>query len=249
MRRSRAGLTLLEVMIAVGLLSFLSLGILLALRIGLNALEKANRKLMADRRIAGAQRILQDQLAGFMPVVGQFSPSPDAPTGQKFPFFEGRAQSMRFVSSYSLGEAARGLPEILEFQVIPADAGGVRLVVNENVYTGPRSAGRFSLGPGADPELGVGTMRYLPITIGPGSFVIADRLAYCRFAYYGVQFGSPFEQWKPGWAPPDRWPMGIRIEMASLDTNPGNLKPLTISVPVHVDRFPIYDYMEEEENQ
>jgi hypothetical protein len=41
--------------------------------------------------------------------------------------------------------------------------------------------------------------------------------------------------------------MGIRIEMASLDMNPGNLKPLTITVPVHVDRFAIYDYMDEEE--
>ena len=246
MRRPRAGLTLLEVMIAVALLSFLSLGILLALRIGLNALDKTNRKLMADRRIAGAQRILQEQLAGFIPVVAQFVPSPDV-VGPKFPFFEGRAQSMRFVSSYSLGEAGRGLPEILEFQVIPGEAGGVRLVVNENIYTGPRSAGRFSLGPGADPELGVATMRYLPISVGPGSFVLADRLAYCRFAYYGVQIGSPFEQWRPGWAPPDRYPMGIRIEMTSLDMNSGNLKPLTITVPVQVDRFPIYDYMDEED--
>ena len=245
MKRPRAGVTLIEVTVAIALLSFLSLGILFALRIGLNALDKANHKLMADRRIAGAQRILESQLAGFMPVVAQFALLPDAP-GQKFPFFEGRAQSMRFVSSYSLGEASRGLPQVLEFLVIPGDAGGVRLVVNENVYTGPRSAGRFSLGPGADPELGVATIRYLPISVGPGSFVLADRLAYCRFAYYGIQIGSPFEQWKPAWVPPDRWPMAIRIEMASLDTNPGTLKPLTITAPVHVDRFPIYDYMEEE---
>jgi len=247
MKRTRAGVTLIEVMVAVSLLSFLSLGIMFALRIGLNALDKANRKLMDDRRIAGAQRILEAQLAGFMPVIGQFTLSPDAP-GQKFPFFEGRAQSMRFVSSYSLGEAARGLPQILEFQVIPGEEGrGVRLVVNENIYAGPRSAGRFSLGPGADPELGVPTMRYLPISVGPGSFVLADRLAYCRFAYYGTQVGSPLEQWSSAWIPPDKWPMAIRIEMASLDTNPGTLKPLTISAPVHVDRFPIYDYTDEAE--
>jgi len=247
MKRPRAGVTLIEVTVAIALLSFLSLGIMFALRIGLNALDKANRKLMADRRIAGAQRILESQLAGFMPVVAQFALLPDAP-GQKFSFFEGRAQSMRFVSSYSLGEAARGLPQVVEFQVIPGEGDrGVRLVVNENVYTGPRSAGRFSMGPGVDPELGVATMRYLPISIGPGSFVLADRLAYCRFAYYGIQIGSPLEQWKSGWAPPDRYPTAIRIEMASLDTNPGNLKPLTVTAPVHVDRFAIHDYLEEEE--
>lgn len=248
MKRPRAGVTLIEVLIAVGLLSFISVGILVALRIGLNALEKANRKVIDDRRVAGAQRILQDQLAGFMPVVAQVVIAPDA-LGPKFPFFEGRPQSMRFVSNYSLQEAARGLPQVLEFQVIPGANSGVRLVVNENVYTGPRSAGRFAVGPGIDAELGVATMRYLPISVGPTSFVIADRLAYCRFAYYGIQAGSPFEQWKPAWVPTDHWPMGIRIEMASLDTNPGSLKPLTISVPIHVDRFPIYDYLAEEEQQ
>lgn len=247
MKRSRAGVTLIEVLIAISLVSFISLGILFALRIGLSALEKANRKLTDDRRIAGAQRILQDQLAGFMPVIALFAPSPDAP-GQKIPFFEGRPRSMRFVSSYSLGEAARGLPQVLEFQVIPGDQGvGVRLVVNENIYTGPRSAGRFSLGPGTDPQLGVLTQLFLPIAVGPQSFVLADRLAYCRFSFLGLLPGTLIEQWQPAWIPMDKWPMGIRIEMASLDTNPGDLKPLTVTAPVHADRFPIYDYLEEEQ--
>ena len=246
MKRSRAGVTLIEVLIAVSLLSFLSLGILFALRIGLNTLEKTNRKLMDDRRIAGAQRILQAQLAGFMPVIAQFGGAPNGP-GQRIPFFEGREQSMRFVSSYSLGEAARGLPQILEFQVIPGEHLGVRLVVNEHIYTGPRSAGRFSLGPGADPQVGVLTQRFVPIEVGPQSFVIADRLAYCRFAYLGVQPGGPpIEAWKPYWAPLDKWPLGIRIEMSSLDNNPGDLKPLTVTAAVHVDRFPIYDYVDEQ---
>ena len=87
-------------------------------------------------------RILAQQLAGFIPVIAEFLPSPDSPAGVKIPFFQGRMQSMRFVSSYSLGEASRGLPQILEFQVIPGEQGnGFRLVVNENVYTGPRSPG------------------------------------------------------------------------------------------------------------
>ena len=52
--------------------------------------------------------------------------------------FQGDPQTMRFVSSYSLTEAARGLPRLLEYQVIPGEDGNsVRLVVNEIVYTGP----------------------------------------------------------------------------------------------------------------
>jgi prepilin-type N-terminal cleavage/methylation domain-containing protein len=246
-KRCRAGVTLIEVLIAVALLSVLSLGILFALRIGLNALEKANHRLMDNRRITGAQRILEQQIAGFMPVIAIVALAPDAP-GMKIPFFEGRAQAMRFVSSYSLGEASRGLPQVLEFQVIPGEEGrGFRLVVNENPYTGPRSAGVFSLGPGPDPELGVVTQRFVPIAVGPRSFVLADRLAFCRFSYLGMVPGMPVEQWQRGWIPVNQWPLGIRIEMASLDKDSTSLKPLTVTAPVHVDRFPIFDYAEEEE--
>jgi hypothetical protein len=156
---------------------------------------------------------------------------------------------MRFVSGYSLGEAARGLPQILEFQVIPGDEGrGVRLVVNEIIYTGPRSAGSFCLGPGPDPELGVATQRFLPISIGPHSFVLADRLAYCRFSYLERPPGMLLEQWRPNWIIPDKWPMGIRIEMASLDTDPGSLKPVTVTSAVRVDRYPIFDYADDVDN-
>lgn len=241
MSRARAGVTLIEVLIAISLLSVLSIGILLALRVGINALDKANRKLMDNRRIAGTQRILEQELAGFIPVIALFAPAPEA-AGVKIPFFEGRARSMRFVSGYSLGQAARGLPQILEFQVIEGDQGrGVRLVVNETVYTGPRSAGRFCLGPGPDPELGAVTQRFLPITAGPRSFVLADHLAFCRFWYLAPAPGPALDAWSPNWILP-RWPLGIRIEMASLDDNPGRLRPVTITAPVHVDRYPIFDY-------
>lgn len=248
MKRSRSGVTLIEVLIAVSLLSLLSLGILLALRVGMSALDKANRKLMDNRRVAGAERILQQELAGFIPVVAVFAPAPDAP-GMKIPFFEGRGQSMRFVSGYSLGDAARGLPQILEFQVIPGqEASGVRLVVNETIYTGPRSAGVFCLGPGPDPELGVATQRFLPISIGPRSFVLADRLAYCRFSYLEHVPGPPLEQWRSNWILADKWPLGIRIEMASMQADPGSLKPVTVTAAVHVDRYPIFDYADDVNN-
>jgi len=150
---------------------------------------------------------------------------------------------MRFVSSYSLQEAARGLPQILEFQVIPGEHGrGVRLVVNENLYSGPRAAGAFCLGPGRDSELGVETQRFIPIVVGPRSFVLADHLASCNFSYLGPLPEKDPEQWFPAWTPPDRWPLGIRIQMAPLDSSTGRLKPLTVTAPVHVNRDPNFEY-------
>lgn len=242
MKRSRNGLTLIEVLIAVSLVSLLSVGMLMALRVGMSAMDKANRRLMDNRRAVGARRIIEEQLAGFMPVIAVFSPSQEG-AGMKIPFFEGRQQSMRFVSSYSLQEAARGMPQILEFQVIPGEQGrGVRLVVNENLYSGPRAAGAFCLGPGQDPELGVHTQRFIPIVVGPRSFVLADHLASCHFSYLGSMQEKDLEQWSPAWIPIDRWPLGIRIEMTPLDTDAGRLKPMTLTAPLHVNRDPNYEY-------
>lgn len=56
------GVTLLEVLIAVTLLSLLSVAMVLAMRIGLNSYERAGTRLMDNRRVAGAQRILQDEI-------------------------------------------------------------------------------------------------------------------------------------------------------------------------------------------
>ena len=55
-RRPTAGVTLMELLIAVLLLSMLSVGLLFALRIGLNAYSKTQTRLMDNRRVAGAQR-------------------------------------------------------------------------------------------------------------------------------------------------------------------------------------------------
>jgi len=239
----RSGVTLIEVMIAISLLSLLSLGVLMSLRVGMGALDRTNRRLINNRRVAGAQRILEQQLAGFIPVVALAAPNGGL---IKVPFFEGREKTMRFVSSYSLAEASRGIPQVLEFQVIPGEEGrGVRLVVNENAYTGPRSAGVFCLGPGPDAELGVSIQRFLPISVGPNSFVLADRLAYCRFSFLGISRDKNVEQWLLTWIYP-KWPAGIRVDMASLDTDPVSLKPVTVTVPVRVNRDPELDYADEE---
>jgi prepilin-type N-terminal cleavage/methylation domain-containing protein len=240
-RGSRAGLTLIEVLIAVSLLSLLTLGIMFALRIGLSALHKANTKLMDNRKVAGTQQIIERQLAGFIPVMAICEVVPGQP-GPRMPFIQGEPQSMRLVSSYSLQFAGRGLPQILEFRVIAGEEGkGVRLVVNEVIYTGPRGAGTLCMGLRPDPELGVTIPRFRPIEIGPGSFVLADRLAYCRFSYLAPAPPPMLDMWRPMWILP-RWPFAIRIEMAPLEAEPSRLNPVTITVPLQVNRDPIIVY-------
>jgi type II secretory pathway pseudopilin PulG len=237
-KRSTAGITLLEVVIAVSLLSLLMAGVMTSLRLGIGALGRTNNRLMANRRVAGAQQALEQQLEGFMPVIAQYSADPDAPPSAKMPFFQGEPQAMRFVSSYSLQEAARGYPRILEFQVIPGEGGkGVRLVVNEQLYSGPVSAGFFVMGPGPQ------GFRFRPIEIGPKSFVLADRLGYCHFSYQEKLPGPDEFRWVELWNAP-RWPAAIRVEMAPVDEETARLHPLTVTAKIHVNRFPVFEYVD-----
>lgn len=235
--RNQRGVTLIEVLIAVSLLSLLSVGMLMAMRVGLNALGKTNERLIDNRRVMGVERILEQQIAGFMPVMAMCLPGPGAPR-VRLPFFQGEARAMRFVSMYSLGGAWRGVPQILEYLVIPRDDNrGVRLVVNEIPYTGALGAGLLCLG--VAPEIFPPEVRYQPIEAGPHSFVLADRLAACRFLYLEPPpFGAPpdaIPQWRARWLRP-AFPLGVRVEMEPLDPDPARLRPVTVTAPIRSQR-------------
>jgi hypothetical protein len=152
---------------------------------------------------------------------------------------------MRFVSAYSLEEASRGAPRILEFQVISGEEGrGVRLIVNEFLYTGPRSAGAACTGMEPVPELGVVMPRFLPVNIGPRSFVLADKLAYCRFSYREPVREPLPDRWVPEWPLPV-WPSAIRVEMEQLSPDPSRAPLVGVTVPVRVNRQPQARYADE----
>jgi general secretion pathway protein J len=226
----------MEVLIAVSLLSLLSMGMVIALRVGLSATAKANARLIDDRRVAGSQRILEQEIAGYMPVKAMCGGGGGQAPGAVIQFFQGEERSMRFVSTYSLQQAWRGLPQILEFQVINREDGkGVRLIVNEHLYTGPRSAGAFCIGPA----------RFLPIEPGGGSFVLADSLAFCRFSYLAPPAPqAPVAQWVPAWMFP-KWPLAVRVEMAPFLDEPARLRPVTVTQRIRINRSPEIDYVDQ----
>lgn len=228
----RAGVTLLEILIAVSLLSLLSVGVLIAMRIGFNTMAKVDSRLIGDRRVSYARRIVESEIAGYTYTVARWQPRPDS--FQLLPFQQWEPQTMRFVTSYSLQDAWRGSPRIAAFQVIPgADGKGVRLIVNESPYTGPVQAGQMV--ESIEPD---GTIRFAPVVPGPQSFVLADKLAYCRFDYLEPLFKPPFELWRPDWVQKQLLPLGIRIEMAPLDATPADLHVSTVTVALHVNLTP-----------
>ena len=140
---------------------------------------------------------------------------------------------MRLVSTFSLDGAWRGVPQILEIFVIPgADGTGVRLVVNETPYGGPMSAGRFCLG----------INKYVAASPGPRSFVLADKLAFCRFSYLDqVPDGTKPAFWAPLFIGAN-WPKAVRVEMAPLLPDPGRLQPISLTAPIRIHRSPEVPY-------
>jgi len=235
------GVTLVELLVAVSLLSLLSLGMLMALRIALNAMNKADAAIIANRRNVAVQRILRREVDGLLPATA-FCAAAEGQTPASIMLFQGEAQSMRFVSTYSLEEAARGYPRLLEFQVLKRDDGkGVRLIVNELLYTGPASGEAACEGVFPDPDTGLPMPRFRPIEPGPKSFVLADRLAHCNFSYLLTQPGRPGE-WVPRWTSGDRLPRAVRVDMAPFEPDPGRVPLITVTAPLRITRRPGVSY-------
>jgi hypothetical protein len=85
---------------------------------------------------------------------------------------------------------------------------------------------------------------FRPILSGPGSFILADKLASCRFFYQELRPKPELERWDELWTKAD-WPTAIRIEMTPLNNEPGMLKMMTVSAPVHVTKAPLQEYADQ----
>jgi hypothetical protein len=230
--RPRAGITLIEVLIAMSLLSFLSAGMLLAMRIGFNTMDRTDAHLIQNRKVANVRKIVEDEIAGFTFTRADWRPEPQSTI--PVPFMQFEPASMRFVTGYSLRDAWRGRPQIAALQVIPGEGNvGVRLIVNETPYTGALQAGLFVEGIESGP-LGQ-VVRFVPIHADSNSFVLADKLEYCRFSYLEPQFEPPFQIWRPDWVRADL-PLGIRIEMEPLNHTPAEIQMSTVTVSMPVNR-------------
>lgn len=239
-RNPQSGVTLIEILVAVTLLSLLSVGMLVAMRLGLSTMDKVDARMMSNRRVVNTRGIIESEIEGFVPTTAEYHPEPEM--NVLLPFLQTEAQAMRFVTSYSLEDGWRGRPQIVVLQVIPGERAGVRLIVNEIPYTGREQAGSNIASIEQDQVSGRRIVHYTAVASGPKSFVLADRLAFCRFSYLEPLFQAPFQVWRPDWIQPQRLPQAIRIEMAPLDDTPLGLHVTTVTATVNVNRTPGVSY-------
>ena len=91
----QGGMTLIEVLIAVALMAMLSVGLFTSLQIGATSWSTTHDALMLDRRIASANALLRSLLVSIVPLDAKTPPSSEL-SSQKFLFFQGEPQSMRW---------------------------------------------------------------------------------------------------------------------------------------------------------
>lgn len=226
-------MTLVEVLVAVTLLGMLSLGLVTALQTGVGAWQDSREALSLDHRIANANNLLHAELAGLAPILAE-SP-PDRSDIPKFPFFQGEPAALRFVSSYSLAAGVRSGLRIVELSVIPGEQ-GLRLILNELPYQGPRSVGFFVLEAPVDPRSFSGRrMVFIPIRARADSLIVADRLRVCRFSYlrYPPDREAPGE-WIPVWDDYKKVPVAVRLELEPSAVAAG-LQPVTITAQIRAE--------------
>ncbi len=209
-RRRDSGMTLIELLIAVTLFGAISASMGIVLNIAFTSMNKIDAKVDFNRRIISSQRTLDQILQGLIPVV---TPCGGQPVG-----ILGRQTGALFLSSHSLAEGSRGRPQIVELFVNPSPNGGFRLLLNERPYLGKRSLS-FACARPFQPQL--------------SSFILADRLSLCKFAFRRIDPGSGAEAWFPMWPFPE-WPSAIRIELAPAKFQANQIQPTTIHAPILV---------------
>ena len=224
-----AGLTLIEVLVAISLLSLLSVSILMALRVGAGAWERTNTNLMLDRRIATANAIFHAELEGIFPGWAEFD-DPATRTPHVFVFFQGQPASMRFLTSYSLSNGPRGGLRLIELLVTDGPR-GKRVLLNEQGYGDPKAAGRLVTGV-IDDRSGRGArFSFAPIVPQPASFIIADELQNCSFSYLTEKVRNEPQRWAAVWLDPYRLPTAVGIQLTPRQDS-ARLQPVAVTVPI-----------------
>ena len=242
-RAHQNGFTLIEMMVSITLLSVLTTGFFMALRVGLNAMERTSIRMDQNRRMVGVERTFERQIAGILPAMASCAGS------RRAPIFAGSATSMRLVTTHSLAGAGRGYPQLLEYLIVPGELpGSWRVMVNETPYAGPGTIAGLCQGVTANQLL----LR-APV-VGPGSFILADHLASASFAYLYDNPVRFVHEWRPAWQPAvlatpgSALPAAIRVDMASLATEPLHMRFSPLTLRVHVNRMAgeesVYDDVE-----
>ncbi len=209
---SNAGLTLIEILVAVVLLGLLSTGIVASLDVSSRAWQTARNRLTLDRRIATANAILHSQISGIAPILAEIPPQRRIALAS-FVFFQGEPDAMRFVSSYSVTDGRRAGLQLVELKIVDSQRGR-RVLLNQMPFQGPLGAGLLAEGLVRDASFPRGRIVFRSIEPRATSLIIIDELQECTFAYLRESRNvSEPSVWLPLWGEPYELPAAVAIRL------------------------------------
>lgn len=200
-----AGFTLLELLVAMTVVSLLATSVLFSWRVASSAWQKVNNRLETDRTILATYQLLQEQMAAMIPYPARTL------QGTRELFFQGEPDAARFVSRYSLARRARSGLYAIEYQVEQETDGSKQLLLRETPLTGSDALSEVLLGAEIGPEGKI--LKFRPFERDSQVVVLFENLQECRFEYYRPGAGQELEGWVEQWRPrQDELPRAMRIQ-------------------------------------
>lgn len=212
---TNSGLTLIEVLVALSLLALVSVSLVTATGAGLQTWLTARDAMLLDRRVADGNAQLLAAIGGMVPMPVTAAREQGGP----FPFFQGEAQMMRFVTAHSTIHRGRGGFRLLAIRVV-SGVEGLELIVEESPCPDSYSLGALVENPARQSDGSVrGRLVLAREFKREDAWTVADRLAHCRFTYLrGGDGRNRSSVWLSRW---DDWqglPRAVRIELVARTT-------------------------------
>jgi len=192
--RSQIGITLIELLVAITLLGFVSLGLLFAMRVGISAWQRANARMSADRAVVAAGDLLTAQLGG--------ARARNIGWGERerrvaFLYFEGIPDRLRFLTDYSVATRTRGGVWLAEYWFEHNAANECRLLYNESPWRSDDDAASTIEQVVQEPA-GV-RVTFRATVKGPSTRILYSGLHDCTFEYLIEPSGRPVF-WSSSWS-------------------------------------------------
>lgn len=222
--RVEAGITLLELLVSITIVSLLATTALFAWRVGSSAWQRASKRLEKDRTVLAVHQLLEEQIASMVPYPAV------SESGAREVFFQGEPGTARFVSRYSLAHRSTSGLYLIEYHVVEQPEGTKQLLLNESPVWGSQELGTL-LGTAENTPQG-SVRKFLPFARGPQTIVLLDGLQECRLEYYRIPGPNQPGTWTDQWTVrSEEAPQAMRIH-ARAPADPGELRPVTIVATV-----------------
>ena len=204
-----AGMTLIEVVLALALLGLVSAGLLAVTGNGLRAWLDSREALRQDRRLSNASIRLHETIAAIVPIPAM----PQSGNLDPFPFFAGEQRFMRFVSSHSPTSGSRAGMRLVTLNARSFE-GTLRLFLSETACPGPRGLASLLPSVSGSPTQ-THTLPFFPAREAEESWTVAENLSACEFSYLrGSPVPNEAAEWVQHWQDRLTLPRAVRIEWA-----------------------------------